>query len=273
MGASLTYCIGKPSSPEAIKLNNGAVLQAWIKSTGSVGDVLKMDPEDDSLTYKVMLGDGSADWHREDDVELQGKPMDVLVLSGERQVRITGINHADPLSALHAKVQKELGLSNGRFTLATAAKLLDAKDMNRSVGLLGLADNDVLICTVVDFEPELLRIESVEESEFSEDQRKLIHKVIAFVYGRKGTKFESLLWASHIVEAADGDKTVASLSDDSLLLLVTKPGSEPIRLQVADLIGKAKARKSGSLLEQLKARFCDDPEWPRILGRMCRKIA
>jgi len=278
MGVGFAMCFGREEVPGALKQAGSLdYLRGFVKNTQATGVVAAMDPTDTSLTYKLYFPDGKSDWYREDEVELTGSPFGVVVLptSGNR-LEIKDLKVGDKLSSLCARVARELRQPQSKLVISLGTKVFEQSDMNRCLGVLGFGEGAAVHCAISNFDASLLRVESAADSDYSSGEVET-WTVTALIYGRKGSSAQRLLWADHAVNNGSpsvrkSDGLNASISDDRVALHVSKSDGASTALPLTKLFAEA-TQKSSNLEDQFKNKFGNDENWPRILGRICRKIA
>lgn len=255
-----------------------AFLQGMVKKTHEVGVVMDMDRNDPLHTYKLQLSEGKSDWFAESEVELVGLPFSIVVIpkSGNRFV-VSDLKVSDPLSMVCAKVATHMRQPQTKIVLGAGQNIFGSSEMDRSLGLLGFTEGSSLNVVTTNYETSLLRIETASEKSHCPNGEVETWTVTALVYGRKGSSAQRLLWATHSSRQGSYSSNnlglCASISDDCHSLVLNAPGDGPdTTLPISKLVADAPQNSGGSLPDQLKAKFVNDESWPRILGRICRKI-
>lgn len=282
MGSGLTsgfgLCFGREDVPGAMKqAGTWEYLQGVVRKTGVSGVVMKMEPDDKDLTYKLNFPEGKSDWYPEDEVDLIGIPFSVVVLPSQgNRFEVSDLKVGDKLSVLFARVGQQLRVPQSRIVLSAGRKLLERSDMCRCLGILGLSEGIAVQCVVSNFDPALLRIERASDY----DMDSQLWTVVALIYGRKGSSVRRLLWADHSMTETNeylqserrGSRLAASVSDDGHTLHVTTDNGNTAALPTNKLFAETTQGANASLETQFKAKFGDNANWPCILGRICRKI-
>lgn len=255
-----------------------AFLQGLVKKTHEVGVIMDMDRNNPICTYKLQLSEGKSDWFAESEVELVGLPFSIVVIpkSGNRFV-VTDLKVSDPLSMVCAKVATNMRQPQTKIVLGVGQSIFGQSDMNRSLGLLGFGEGSSVNVVTTNYETALLRIASASEKTPGANGEVETWTVTALIYGRKGSSAQRLLWAAHSTKQGSHSSNnldlIASISDDCHSLVLNPVDGPSTTLPISKLVADAPQKNcTGSLPDQLKAKFVNDESWPRILGRICRKI-
>lgn len=255
-----------------------AFLQGLVKKTHEVGVIMDMDRNDPMHTYKLQLSEGKSDWFAENEVELVGSLFSIVVIpkSGNRFV-VSDLKVSDPLSMVCAKVATHMKQPQAKIVLGAGQSIFGQSDMNRSLGLLGFGEGSSVNVVTTNYETGLLRIASASEQSHCANGEVETWTVTALIYGRKGSSAQRLLWAAHSTKQGTNSSNnlglSASISDDCHSLVLKAPVDGPdTTVPISRLVADAPQTSGGSLPDQLKAKFVNDESWPRILGRICRKI-
>jgi len=249
-------------------------LAGTVQSSGRKGEIVSVDRQDKTNTYKIKFTDGQTpevDWFAEANVELCSAPFRITICAGKQEkLELTDLSASATLSSLKTMINDiaktphtaELRLDNG-----VSKCMLTSADNNKSLGFLGVGEGSTITCLVRDLDTAQVFLRDASEKSLSDKGDCETWTITALIYGKPGSP-QVLLWAEEAVSSAGQKPQKPVLQSDGLELL-----SSSGTLSVAELLEVARAGATGkSLTEQLHAKFGQSEQWPRILARICRKL-
>jgi hypothetical protein len=274
MGQSigLALCFGREEVPGAMKqAGKMDYLYGVVKQTKALGVLISMDATDTTLTYKLRFPDGVTDWFPEDRVDLQGEPFKVLVMPNVgRRVEVADLRVNDKLSVLFQKVAQALRQPQSKLVMSCGSKIFDMGDMDRCLGLLGFGEGSALMCTVSNYDPDLLRLEISTERDHSDGEVE-IWKLMVLILGRKGSPSQRVLWADYSVRKGSVAGGLDAIIEKDTLSVINADGVTGV-YPISRLFAEAKPGTRNGLQDQLQEKFGNHQMWACMLGRLCRRI-